>query len=111
MEEYREGKADTISGFEMPDGENGRKAVLHFKTMRPGMNTSNNGYIWEAAAPYHYLKDVKFKYLMSSDKIRKRPMFYGPYKLQNLFVVNQLLRFQTNTITRVNQSLTRLLLV
>ncbi|NHL91664.1 oligopeptide ABC transporter substrate-binding protein [Lactobacillus helveticus] len=84
LEEYHEGKADTISGFEMPDGENGRKAVLHFKTMRPGMNTSNNGYIWEAAAPYHYLKDVKFKYLMSSDKIRKRPMFYGPYKLQKL---------------------------
>lgn len=68
----------------MPDGENGRKAVLHFKTMRPGMNTSGNGYIWEAAAPYHYLKDVKFKDLMSSDKIRKRPMFYGPYKLQKL---------------------------
>ena len=84
LKEYHEGKASTISGLEMPDGENGRKVVLHFKNMKPGMNTSGNGYIWEAAAPYHYLKDVKFKDLMSSDKIRKRPLFFGPYKLQKL---------------------------
>ena len=84
LKEYHEGKASTISGLEMPDGENGRKVVLHFKTMKPGMNTSGNGYIWEAAAPYHYLKDVKFSDLMSSDKIRKKPLFFGPYKLQKL---------------------------
>ena len=84
LQEYHEGKSKTISGFEMPDGENGRKAVLHFKTMKPGMNTSGNGYIWEAAAPYHYLKDVKFKDLMSSDKIRKKPLFFGAYKLQKV---------------------------
>ena len=84
LEEYHKGQSKTISGFEMPDGENGLKAVLHFKTMRPGMNTSGNGYIWEAAAPYHYLKDVKFKDLMSSDKVRKTPLFFGPYKLQKV---------------------------
>ena len=84
LEEYHEGKSSTISGIEMPDGENVRKAVLHFNTMKPGMNTSGNGYIWEAAAPYHYLKDVKFKDLMSSDKIRKKPLFFGAYKLQKV---------------------------
>ncbi|GFO98746.1 oligopeptide ABC transporter substrate-binding protein [Lactobacillus helveticus] len=84
LQEYHDGKSNTISGIEMPDGENGRKVVLHFKTMKPGMNTSGNGYIWEAAAPYHYLKDVKFKDLMSSDKIRKRPLFFGPYKLEKV---------------------------
>lgn len=84
LEEYHEGKSNTISGIEMPDGDNGRKVILHFKTMKPGMNTSGNGYIWEAAAPYHYLKDVKFKDLMSSDKIRKKPLFFGAYKLQKL---------------------------
>ena len=84
LKEYHEGKSNTISGFEMPDGENGLKAVLHFKTMRPGMNTSGNGYIWEEAAPYHYLKDVKFKDLMSSDKIRKRPLFFGAFKLEKV---------------------------
>ncbi|CDF71561.1 oligopeptide ABC transporter substrate-binding protein [Lactobacillus acidophilus] len=84
LEEYHEGKSNTISGIEMPDGDNGRKVILHFKTMKPGMNTSGNGYIWEKAAPYHYLKDVKFKDLMSSDKIRKKPLFFGAYKLQKV---------------------------
>ena len=84
LEEYHEGKSNTISGSEMPDGDNGRKVILHFKTMKPGMNTSGNGYIWETAAPYHYLKDVKFKDLMSSDKIRKKPLFFGAYKLQKV---------------------------
>lgn len=84
LQEYHEGKAKTISGFEMPDGENGRVAVLHFKTMKPGMNQSGNGYIWEAAAPYHYLKDVKFADLMSSNKIRKNPLYFGPYKLDKV---------------------------
>ena len=84
LEEYHEGKSNTISGIEMPDGDNGRKVILHFKTMKPGMNTSGNGYIWGTAAPYHYLKDVKFKDLMSSDKIRKKPLFFGAYKLQKV---------------------------
>lgn len=84
LQEYHEGKSNTISGLEMPDGENGRKVVLHFKTMKPGMGISGNGYIWETAAPYHYLKDVKFSNLMSSNKIRKNPLYFGPYKLQKV---------------------------
>ena len=40
LEEYHEGKSNTISGIEMPDGDNGRKVILHFKTMKPGMNTT-----------------------------------------------------------------------
>lgn len=46
LEEYHEGKSSTISGIEMPDGENGRKVVLHFKEMKPGMTQSGNGYFW-----------------------------------------------------------------
>ncbi|MBP2056954.1 peptide/nickel transport system substrate-binding protein [Lactobacillus colini] len=84
FEEYHEGKAKTISGFEMPDGENGRKVVLHFKEMKPGMKFSGNGYFWESAAPYHYLKDVPFKKLESSDQIRKNPIFFGPYKVSKV---------------------------
>lgn len=84
LEEYHEGKSSTISGIEMPDGENGRKVVLHFKEMKPGMTQSGNGYFWEAAVPYHYLKDVAFKDLESSDKVRKNPLFFGPYKLQSI---------------------------
>ena len=84
MKDYHEGKASTISGIEMPDGENGKTVVIHFNEMKPGMTQSGNGYIWENAEPYHYLKDVSFKKLTSSDKIRKKPLFFGPYKLAKI---------------------------
>lgn len=84
LEEYHDGKAKTISGIEMPDGENGLKVILHFKEMKPGMEQSGNGYIWESVAPYHYLKDVPFKKLESSDQIRKKPLFFGPYKVSKV---------------------------
>ncbi|SFD40564.1 peptide/nickel transport system substrate-binding protein [Lactobacillus bombicola] len=84
MAEYHEGKAKTISGIEMPDGENGRTVVLHCKELKPGMTNSGNGFIWEAAAPYHYLKDIPFDKLESSDKIRKNPLFFGPFQVQKI---------------------------
>ncbi|WEV70321.1 oligopeptide ABC transporter substrate-binding protein [Lactobacillus sp. ESL0785] len=84
MKEYHEGKAKTISGIEMPDGENGRVAVIHCTELKPGMTNSGNGYLWEDAAPYHYLKNIPFKKLQSSDRIRKHPIFFGPFKLGKL---------------------------
>ena len=84
LKEYHEGKAKTISGIELPDGENGLTMVLHYTELKPGMYNSGNGYFSESAEPYHYLKDVPFSKLMSSDKIRKRPLYFGPYKLDKL---------------------------
>ena len=84
MKEYHEGKADAISGIEMPDGPEGRKVVLHCKELKPGMYYSGNGYIWEAAAPYHYLKNIPFAKLESSNQIRKKPLYFGPYKVQKI---------------------------
>lgn len=84
MAEYHDGKASTISGIEMPNGEDGQKVVIHFNEMKPGMVQSGNGYFWESAVPYHYLKDVPFDKLQSSDKIRKNPIYFGPYKLSKL---------------------------
>lgn len=84
MAEYNAGKSNEISGISTPDGGSGKTVVLHFQTMKPGMTQSGNGYFWEAAAPYHYLKDVPFKSLMASDKIRKKPLFFGPYQLSKL---------------------------
>ena len=84
LKEYHEGKAKTISGIELPDGENGLTMVLHYTELKPGMYNSGNGYFSENAEPYHYLKDVPFSKLMSSDKIRKRPLYFGPYKLDKL---------------------------
>lgn len=84
MAEYNAGKSNEISGIQTPDGGTGKTVVLHFKQMKPGMTQSGNGYFWENAAPYHYLKDVPFSKLISSDKIRKNPLFFGPYQLSKL---------------------------
>lgn len=84
LAEYHDGKAKTISGIEMPDGENGKKVILHFKQMLPAMNQIGSGYIWGSAAPYHYLKNVPFSKLISSDKVRKHPLFFGAYKVDKV---------------------------
>lgn len=84
MKDFHEGKAKTISGIEMPDGADGRTMVLHYTELKPGMYNSGNGYFWESAAPYHYLKNVPFSKLQSSDEIRKSPLYFGPYKVQSI---------------------------
>lgn len=84
MKEYHDGKAKTISGIEMPDGENGRKVVIHFNEMKPGMLQSGNGYFLETASPYHQLKDIPFNKLESSDAVRKNPIFFGPFKISKI---------------------------
>ena len=75
---YHAGKAKDISGVQI---KNKCTVVIHFKVMKPGMKTSGNGYFWENAEPYHYIKNVPFKKLASSDQIRKHPLFFGPFKL------------------------------
>ncbi|URW71808.1 oligopeptide ABC transporter substrate-binding protein [Lactobacillus kefiranofaciens subsp. kefirgranum] len=82
--DYHDGKSKTISGIEMPDGENGRKVVIHFKEMKPGMLQSGNGYFLESASPYHQLKNIPFDKLQSSDAVRKNPIFFGPYKISKI---------------------------
>ena len=84
MAEYHKGTADTISGITMPDGENGKVAVIHFKSMSPSMKYSGNSYIWGSVEPYEYIKDVPIAKLASSEQIRKNPIFTGAYKLDKV---------------------------
>lgn len=84
MAEYHKGTADTISGITMPDGENGKVVVIHFKSMSPSMKYSGNSFIWGAVEPYEYIKDVPIAKLASSAQIRKNPIFTGPYKLDKV---------------------------
>lgn len=65
----------------MPDGPNGKNLVLHFKELKPAMLYTQSGFYWEHAAPYHYLKHVPLEKLVSSDQVRKHPLFFGPYKM------------------------------
>ena len=84
LKEFHDGKAKTISGIEMPKGANGDTVILHFKHMHAGMNMYGSGYFWKSASPYHYLKDVPMKKLKSSDKVRKNPIFFGPFKIDKV---------------------------
>ncbi|MDD6386525.1 oligopeptide ABC transporter substrate-binding protein [Lactobacillus equicursoris] len=84
LKAYHDGQAKTISGIEMPDGENGRKVVIHFLAMHPGMLKTGNGYFWESAVPYHYLKNVPFKKLKTSYQIRQKPLYFGPYRVKSM---------------------------
>ncbi|MFC6177722.1 oligopeptide ABC transporter substrate-binding protein [Companilactobacillus huachuanensis] len=84
MAAYHKGTSDTISGITMPNGENGKVAVLHFKQMTPSMKFSGNSYIWGYIEPYEYIKDVPIAKLASSEQIRKNPIFTGPYKLDKV---------------------------
>ncbi|WEV39858.1 oligopeptide ABC transporter substrate-binding protein [Lactobacillus sp. ESL0681] len=84
ISEYHNGQSPTISGIKMPDGPNGKTVVIHFKKMKPGMSQSGNGYFWENAEPYHYLKNVPFNKLESCDQIRKKPLFFGPFQVEKV---------------------------
>ncbi|WP_395319685.1 oligopeptide ABC transporter substrate-binding protein [Fructilactobacillus frigidiflavus] len=84
MKAYHEGKADTISGITYPDGENGKKVVIHFDRVTPAMQYAGNTFMWGSVEPYEHLKDVKIADLVSSDKVRKDPIFTGAYKLDKV---------------------------
>ena len=84
MSEYHFGKAKDISGIEMPKGPEGDTVVIHFKEMHPSMKYSGSGEVSETALPYHYLKNIPYKKLLSSDKIRKNPIFFGPFKMSKI---------------------------
>lgn len=84
MAAYHQGKAKTISGIEMPDGAKGKRMILHFKELRPAMLNAGNGFFWDHAVPYHYLKNVPFDKLISSDQVRKHPLYFGPFKMVHM---------------------------
>ena len=84
MKEYHEGKAKKISVLSMHEVKNGRILNIQNSQLKPGIYNSGNGYFTEGAEPYHYLKNVPFSKLESSDKIRKNPLFFGPYRVEKI---------------------------
>ncbi|OJF03689.1 peptide-binding protein [Weissella confusa] len=84
LQEFHEGKTDKISGITFPDGEDGKKVVVHFKEMTPGMPYSGNGVYLESVLPYHQLKDIKPKELAASKANKSEPLTWGPYKVQKV---------------------------
>ncbi|CAG7646887.1 hypothetical protein PAESOLCIP111_05264 [Paenibacillus solanacearum] len=77
MEDYHSGKAASISGIK----------VLNDKTLTITWNHANPSLltgIWATPFPKHYLKDIPISQLPQSDKIRKTPIGFGPFKLSKI---------------------------
>ena len=77
MDEYHSGKADKISGIKVIDD---KTLTITWKHANPSVLTG----IWAYPLPKHYLKDVPIKDLAKSDKIRKHPIGFGPFKVKKI---------------------------
>ncbi|UOE77580.1 oligopeptide ABC transporter substrate-binding protein [Parageobacillus thermoglucosidasius] len=77
MAEYHSGKADKISGIKVIDD---KTLTITWKHANPSVMTG----IWAHPLPKHYLKDVPIKDLAKSDKIRKNPIGFGPFKVKKI---------------------------
>lgn len=87
MEEYHAGKADSISGIKV----DGKKITFTFKKGNPSVTTG----LWTYPLHKEYLKDVPIADLESSDKIRKNPIGFGPFKVKKI-VQGEAVEFEAN---------------
>ena len=80
MEEYKAGKASTISGIKKIDD---KTVEISFKEIGQGIFTGGNGLLIYAM-PKHYLKDIPIKDLEKSEKVRTKVVVAGPYTISSI---------------------------
>ncbi|OJG26626.1 peptide ABC transporter peptide-binding protein [Enterococcus caccae] len=80
MEEYHDGKADTISGIKKVDDQT---IEITYKEMNPGMLQLSGG-VYTSAMPKHVFKDIPIKDQEKSDAVRKNPVTFGPYYMSKI---------------------------
>ncbi|MFI3603325.1 oligopeptide ABC transporter substrate-binding protein [Vagococcus fluvialis] len=80
VEEYHDGKADSISGLKKIDD---KSIEITYKEMNPGMK-QNSETVWQSAMPSHIFKDMPVKGMESSDAVRKNPVTFGPYVMSKI---------------------------
>ena len=80
MKEYHDGKASNISGIKKIDN---KTVEISFLQLGQSIYTVANGLVGNAL-PKHYLKGIPIKQLISSDKIRMKPVTLGPYNLTKI---------------------------
>ncbi|MGE7183150.1 oligopeptide ABC transporter substrate-binding protein [Peribacillus sp. NPDC006672] len=87
MKEYHEGKADKISGIKVE----GKKITFTFTEANPSVKTG----LWVYPLHKEYLSDVPIAKMESSDKIRKKPIGFGPFKVKKI-VQGEAVEFEAN---------------
>ncbi|HDR8185612.1 TPA: oligopeptide ABC transporter substrate-binding protein [Bacillus thuringiensis] len=77
MTDYHDGKTDKISGVKVID----QKTIsFTFKEPNPSVKTG----LWTYPLHKKYLADVPIDKLAESDKIRKNPIGFGPFKVKKI---------------------------
>jgi len=76
---YNEGKAKTISGLRLSDDK--MTLTINFIELKP---TVLVGGFWTSAAPRHYLGGIPVKDMLTSERIRTRPIGFGPFRVRTV---------------------------
>jgi len=77
MEEYHNGKADKISGIKIEDD---KTISITYKEANPSVLTG----LWTYPLPKKYLAGIPMEKLDSSEQIRKKPIGFGPFKVNKM---------------------------
>ncbi|GIO24814.1 oligopeptide ABC transporter substrate-binding protein [Oceanobacillus sp. J11TS1] len=78
VEEYHDGKADSIEGLEIIDE---KTLKMTFKQPTPSLLS---GGIWTYALPKHIFEDIPVAEMSSSDAVRVNPIGIGPFKVESI---------------------------
>ncbi|SHG25847.1 oligopeptide ABC transporter substrate-binding protein [Ornithinibacillus halophilus] len=78
MEEYHAGEADTIEGIEIVDE---KTLKITYKEVTPSLLT---GSIWTYPLAKHIFEDIPVAEMSSSDAVRKNPIGFGPYIVEEI---------------------------
>jgi peptide/nickel transport system substrate-binding protein len=79
VKEFHAGKADRISGLELSKDK--MTLTIHFKDFYPSILV---GGFWTSPLPRHYYKGIPVKDLASHEKVRKKPIGFGPFKVKRV---------------------------
>lgn len=77
VDEYHNGEADTISGFEIEDDYH---ATITFKEKK--INNLEN--LWSGVMPKKELEDIEVADMDSAPEIRENPVGIGPFKIKEI---------------------------
>jgi len=81
MEDYHDGKADTISGIKKV---NDKEIQITYKEMTPSMLQNASSGVLGYATPKHTFDGIAIKDMASSDPVRKNPVTFGPYVISKI---------------------------
>ena len=80
MEDYHDGKADSISGIKK---DNDKQITISYKEFTPSILQGGGG-VWSSAMPKHAFEGIAVKDMPASDPVRKNPITFGPYVVSKI---------------------------